>query len=478
MVEQSRHPLEYLSMLKRRWRWFLVPLAASSAVGVALALMLPPTFRSSATIAVQAPAVVADLVQAQTGLDRTERLRALSQQLRSRAVLERVVREEALAGDRPMDVVIQDLVSRISVEIPKPIARTPGEPELNAFDIVYLDGTAERARRVTDRLAHVFTEEHSRSREIQAEGTADFLAAQVTAGRERLAGLEKRLRAAKELHMGALPEQTLANLQTVAGLRQQLESTHNSILSERDRLTLTERQIQAIRKSGGGTSAGAPGAASPLQRVLALEGQLSEARARYTEKHPEVQRLEEELKGARVAATTTVQPAAETRLALVEGDPAYQHLVAESNLTRLRIAALQRTETQLRADIGRFQQRVDSAPMVEQSLSSLQREFDLETENHKQLAEKHSAALVREQIARSRGNERFSVLSAASLPDSPESPNRLRIMGLAIALGLMLGAGLAFGREFLDGSVRDSRGLQSEFGVPVLVEIPRLPTAG
>ena len=57
MPEQSHHPLDYLFMLKRRQRWFLIPLEVSCAVGVALALFLPPTFRSVATIAVQAPAV-------------------------------------------------------------------------------------------------------------------------------------------------------------------------------------------------------------------------------------------------------------------------------------------------------------------------------------------------------------------------------------------------------------------------------------
>ena len=318
MNEQSRYPLEYLSVLKRRKLSFLVPLVLSSAIGLALALLLPPTFRSQATIAVQAPAVVPNLVHGQTNLDRGERLRALSQQLLSRSVLERVIREEGLASDGSTDAVVQDLIGRISVEIPKPIART-GEPELNAFDIVYLDRTAERARRVADRLANVFTEEHSRSREIQAEGTSEFLAAQVASSQGRLSSLEKGLRAAKERHMGALPEQTLANLQAIAGLRQQLEATNNSILSERDRLALTDRQIQSIRKAGGTATAGSSSAASPLQRVLALEAQLAEARAKYTEKHPELQRIEEELKGARQAAT--VQPAADARLALVEGDP-------------------------------------------------------------------------------------------------------------------------------------------------------------
>jgi capsular polysaccharide biosynthesis protein len=47
-------------------------------------------------------------------------------------------------------------------------------------------------------------------------------------------------------------------------------------------------------------------------------------------------------------------------------------------------------------------------------------------------------------------------------------------MMMAIVAGLILGAGAALGREFLDRSVHDSRALQSEFEVPVLGEIPRI----
>jgi succinoglycan biosynthesis transport protein ExoP len=474
MNERSGHPLDYLNILRRRKMWFAVPLVLCSAGGIALALLLPPTYRSAATIAVQAPVVAPEMVPARAALDRAERLRALSQQLVSRPVLERVAREEGLATDSTMDAVTQSLIPRITVEIPRPIARTQGEPELNAFDIVVRDDTAERARRVTDRLALVFTEEHSRSREIQAEGTADFLAAQVNASQKRLLDVEKQLRTAKELHMGTLPEQTLANLQTLAGVRQQLEATHNMIISERDRLALTDRQIQNMKKSG--TGPGGSGVASPLQRVLALEAQLAEARAKYLDKHPEVTHLEEELKSARAAAAAD-QPADGPRQALIESDPAYQHLLAESNLTRLRIQALQRTEKQLLGDIGRYQGRVEAAPRAEQAISSLQREFDLERENHRRLAERHSAAAVQEQIARGRGGERFSVLTAATLPDSPETPNRGRILLMALMGGLALGVAMAYGREFLDRSVRDPRALHTEFDVPVLAEIPRISEA-
>ncbi|HXH06371.1 MAG TPA: Wzz/FepE/Etk N-terminal domain-containing protein [Vicinamibacterales bacterium] len=469
MDDRTVHPLEYLAILRRRRRWFLVPFAACVTAGAALAWLWPETYRSSATIAVEAPAVSPDLVAARAALEPAERIRALSQQLRSPAVLERVAREEQLTLEQPVEEAVRDLRERVTVEIPRPIARAEGVPELNAFEIVYRDRTAERARRIANRLAHVFVEEHSRAREAQAEGTAEFLAAQLRASEQRIARLEQQLRAAKESNMGRLPEQTLANLQTLAGLRQQLESTSNTLRGEQDRLAFVERQIQSLRQ-GAGNGAAAAGPASPQARVLALQRALTEARAKYTDRHPEIQYLEHELEAAR-AELARGRPAAGE---LLEADPAFQQLAAERDMLQLRIRGLRRTEAQLASQIARYQARLESAPTVEQELAPLQREYDLEKENYRQLSARHAAAVVQEQITRRRGGERFTVLYSAYLPEAPESPRRGRILLVAVALGLALGLGAAFGREYLDWSVRDARGLQRDFAVPVLAEIPRI----
>jgi succinoglycan biosynthesis transport protein ExoP len=477
MIERTVHPVEYLGILSRRRIWFAVPFALCVVGGVALAFLLPVTYRSSARIGIEAPAVT-DLVSPGTGLGREERLRPLSQQLRSPAVLERVAREERLVTDRPLDQVVQNLLDRIKVEVPPPIARTEGDPQLDAFDIVYLDGTAERAQRVAEKLAQVFVEEHTRSREVQAEGTTEFLSAQQRAAQDRIAELEKRLRTSKEQNMGKLPEQTLANLQTLSGVRSQFESTSNNVRSEQDRLTMIDRQMQQMRE-GFYSAPGAAGgpATSPRQRVVAIQRELDLARAKYTDKHPEIQVLEEELKSARADAAALQSQPESARQEALSADPAYQQLAAERSLGQLRIRALQRTEAQLSGDIARYQQRVEAAPMVEQEVAPLQREYEFERENLKRLAERHAAAIVQEQVARKRGGERFSVLNHAYVPRSPESPNRPRLLLMAFALGLALGSASAFGREFLDRSIRDARKLQDEFEVPVLAEIPRIDDA-
>ncbi len=478
MAERTVHPVEYLDILSRRRTWFIAPFALCVVGGLALAFLLPATYRSSARIGIDAPAVDSDLVSGRTGLSRDERLRALSQQLRSPAVLERVAREERLVTDRPLEQVVQGLVDRIKVEVPTPIARTQGDPELDSFDIVYLDRTPERSQRVAEKLAQVFVEEHSRSREVQAEGTTEFLSAQQRAAQDHIADLEKRLRTAKELHMGKLPEQTLANLQTVSGMRTQLESTSNSLRSEVDRLGLLDRQLQQMKEGAySAPPAGGGSPTSPQQRVVMLQRELDLARSKYTDKHPEVQMLEEELKSARADAAAMRSQPESARQETLSADPNYQQVIAERNVTQLRIRSLQRAEAQLQGDIARYQQRVEAAPMVEQELASVTREYEFAKENLKQLSEKHQAAVVEEQIARTRGGEKFSVLNHAYLPQSPESPNRPRLLLMALAIGLALGGASAFGRDFLDRSIRDARKLQDEFEVPVLAEIPRIHDA-
>ena len=477
MTERTVHPVEYLGILSRRRHWFIAPFALCVVGGVALAFLYPATYRSSARIAIEAPAVDPNLT-ARSGLGRDERLRALSQQLRSPAVLERVAREERLVTDRPLEQVVQGLVERIKVEVPTPIARTQSEPELDSFDIVYLDRSPGLTQRVAEKLAQVFVEEHSRSREVQAEGTTEFISAQQRAAQDHITDLEKRLRSAKELHMGKLPEQTLANLQTVSGMRSQLEATSNSLRSEIDRLGLLDRQMQLMKEGAyAAPMAGGGPPTTPQQRVVALQRELDLARSKYTDKHPEVQILEDELKSARADAAAMRSQPESARQETLSADPNYQGVVAERNQTQLRIRALQRSETQLQGDIARYQQRVEAAPMVEQEMASLTREYEFAKENLKQLSEKHSAAIVEEQIARTRGGERFSVLNHAYLPQSPESPNRPRWLVMALALGLALGGASAFGREFLDRSIRDARKLQDEFDVPVLAEIPRIHEA-
>jgi succinoglycan biosynthesis transport protein ExoP len=68
------------------------------------------------------------------------------------------------------------------------------------------------------------------------------------------------------------------------------------------------------------------------------------------------------------------------------------------------------------------------------------------------------------------------LVSSATVPTSPASPNHLKTGLLALVVGLALGVGLAFLRERLDDSILTHHELERRLGAPVLGTIPRVPS--
>jgi polysaccharide chain length determinant protein (PEP-CTERM system associated) len=472
------HPLDYLNVFRRRKWWLIVPIVTSIVVGLVLVKVLPKEYKSTATLAVAAPVVSPNLVAQGAQLDNQERLRALSQQLVSSSIVSRVIKEEGL-GDASDEKVIARVRSSVSIAVPDPVAQVNEPRRLDAFLVSYSGPAPERAQSVTNRLVNVFVDENSKRRAANAEGTAAFLSSQLQASQQRLSVLEAKLRASKESYMGQLPEQTQANLSTLSGLRQQLEANATALRGEQDRLSMIERQLEGVRRGSAdvifvpGTN-GAPQAQTPDSRVVLLQRELADARAMYTDKHPEVQRLEEELRNARQDAQAERSKPESDRAAQLALDPTFRQLTADREMARLRIRDLQRSEGDLRRQIGTYQARVESAPRVEQQLAGVQRDYDLERQQYSELSSKLHAATIAENLERDRSGEQFTVLYPATYPTQPVKPVPWRVMLIAVAAGICLGAGATLGREYLDRSVHDVRELRDEFQLPVLGEVSRI----
>ncbi len=477
MEERPFHPLDYVSVLRRRKWWLVVPLVVSMLVGALLAVFLPKEYYTEAEIGVAAPTLSPEILKGVSSLDATERERAISQHLLSRTVLERVVREEKIQPNKPVDEIVGWLRSRVVISVAKPIGRPENRNGLDSFRLGYPDATAESAQRITNRLAYVFVEENSRTATQRAENTSEILAQQLRDSQEKLTQIEGQLRLKKQANMGRLPDQINTNVQMVNGLRSQLESISMQLRGEQDRLSMIESQIEEMKRGSAAvpTSADASSIQTIQSRIQQLQQQLTEARAKgYTEKHPEITWLQQEITQARAELKSARPASTAGRDEILGADPIYRQRILDRDNARLRIRQLQAAEAQARGQIGVYQARVESAPLVEQEMQGVNREYELEKLRYADLKNRHEAALLDEDIARKQGGERFSVLYPAGLPARPVKPNQLRLMLVAAALGLALGVGLGLGREFLDRSVHDIRALQNEFEVPVLGEIPRI----
>src|SRR5665811_2052253 len=78
------------------------------------------------------------------------------------------------------------------------------------------------------------------------------------------------------------------------------------------------------------------------------------------------------------------------------------------------------------------------------------------------------------QILESMQDGGFSIIQQAVVPEDPVSPQPVRNGVLGLAVGLVMGLGLAFGREYLDRGIKDEEEAERAFGVPVLASIPAL----
>ena len=70
-----------------------------------------------------------------------------------------------------------------------------------------------------------------------------------------------------------------------------------------------------------------------------------------------------------------------------------------------------------------------------------------------------------------------TLITPASLPTAPSSPNKALDIGAALIVGLALAFGSAWLRDRLDDRVRGPADLEAQSGAPVLARIPAIPSA-
>src|SRR3954467_13504277 len=446
MEQQSFHPLDYLSVAHRRKWWFVMPLLVCIALGALTVVVWPKKYLSRATIGMQSPTLSSDLLRAGPAMAAAERERAVQQMLVSPTVLERVIREEKINPSKPASEVATWLRDNLSknIEIPPPPGlnvRPDPTRGIELFYIGYTDKDPERAQRITNRVASVFVEENTKAQTGRAENSVEVLETQVQASQAKLGELESKITERKGRYIGRLPEQVGANVQMANGARNQLDSLSTQLRSENERLTMIESQLEQMRQ---GVGVNAMTQSSIVEAQLAkkhiddLEAQLAADRALgYGKNHPEISRLEREIKQARVniGASRSEEPA--NRDVMLRSDPIYLQKMQEREMVKLQIRDLQNAVGIAQRQIGDYRRRVEAAPVAEQELAPLDRDLSAEKIRFSELTTRLSNARVAEDVAHKQGGERFSLLYPASLPDEPIEPKPLKIMALAIVAGLV-----------------------------------------
>jgi hypothetical protein len=136
------------------------------------------------------------------------------------------------------------------------------------------------------------------------------------------------------------------------------------------------------------------------------------------------------------------------------------------------IASLRKERAGIEKAIGGLEARIEKSPRREQEMVSLTRDYENLKRSYDDLLKKKLEADVSQNLEKRQKGEQFQILDPADLPQEPFTPDRPRILGIALAAAMLIGFGGAIGFEMINPTLRGKRDFQHFFQVPVLASIP------
>jgi uncharacterized protein involved in exopolysaccharide biosynthesis len=516
----------------RRRPTFFVTAGICLLIAILLAVLLPPTYRSSATILIEQQEIPQELVRSAITSFADQRIQVISQRVMTTQNLLVLIDRYHLYPDirlsKPREVLMQRMrddigLKMISADVIDPRSGHPTQATI-AFSVSYQNQSPDLALKVANDLTTLYLNENLTSRTQLAEQTSAFFAEQSAKEEERIVQLDKALAEFKEKHQDRLPELTTLNLQVTDRTELELRDVENHLSALESQRILLEAQLAQISPTSVVFTDTGQRVLSTEDRLKDLKSKLAGYKARYAPGHPDIVNTEREVAGlekevkAEDGTSDILRQLTEARAQLAKLHEKYtaeypdvirlQHVVAEleksvasqpdsddlakqqdhaDNPAYIQVKGqLDALETQKRSDemkreelrtkLDDYERRLAAAPAVERDYRLLVRDLDNAQLKYQQLRAKQSDVQISENLETERKGERFTMIEPPLPPEKPISPNRILILVMGFVLSLAAGVGAVVLVDSLDPSIRGINDVRRLLSVPPLAAIPTIVT--
>jgi uncharacterized protein involved in exopolysaccharide biosynthesis len=489
-------------MLRHKKKIVICPLLAI-LVGTLVLLYCPRSYRSEAKLFLRVGRESVSLdPTASTGQtiafqqnDRKDEIKSAIELIKSRGVLDQVVDElspEVVLSDgssgpqtsgavrQLLDAIIRPVVA--SIKSIDPVSEreeaiilierhlsVDAERESTLIVVQYDARSPQLAQKVCDKIVQVYQQAHMRIH--RNEESQPFFTQQQE-------NLRKQLDSALEALKNAKDEMGLAN---IADRRTTLEKqfgdielarldTQQQLATSQARIADLQQQIAALPDRLVSSKRSIPNAGADLMReqLYTLQMKAMDLEARYSDDHPLVQAIKQQVQDAQKLVDARAAHETETT---EDVNPIHRDLSLElkqqQNVAagyRSRLAELEKQKALVQADLRTTNE-------CDVKLDKLERQAELARSKYFQ----YSHNLEDSRISTELENERISnvsVAQTATLAEKPVSPSK----GLVIAGTLLLAtagtATLVFVSEQLNDRLRTELEVEEALGIPVLASIP------
>lgn len=523
---------EKLRSYVRQWRVVALVVGGLLVATMLLAFLLPPTYRSSATILIEQQEIPQDLVRSAITSFADQRIQVISQRVMTTQNLLQLIERYNLYPDirksKPREELIQRMrddiaMKMISADVIDPRSGAPTRATI-AFNVSYQNHSPELALKVANELTTLYLNENLSNRSHLAEQTSAFFSEQAVSQQARIAELDKALATFKEKHREELPELSQLNLQVsdrtelelrdienrLAALDSQrilleaqlaqisptalvFSDTGTRVMNTEDRLrnlksllagykaryspehpdvVNTQREVDGLEKEVKAND----GTSDIARQLKDAKAQLAQAEEKYTPDHPDVVRLRRVI--GDLEKTIAAQPASSELLKeqAHPDNPAYIQVKGQLDSLTVEKKTAETKRDQLRAKLDDYERRLAGSPAVEREYRELTRDLETAQLKYQQVRAKESDVQTSQNLETERKGERFTMIEPPLPPEKPISPNRFLILGLGFVLSLGAGFGAALLSDSFDQSVRGVHDIRRLLSVPPLAAIPVIRT--
>jgi uncharacterized protein involved in exopolysaccharide biosynthesis len=454
----------YLRLFQRRWMPFAVCLVIFPGASIYVARILPRQYRSEATLLVQAHSLTSDLVKSSSDKDVKNEFSNLTNTLLSNASLLKMVNDLHLGSDGTMTREAAAEALRLHLSLAMDNERSERQDSA-IVRITYTAGDARQAHDVTQHVADAAVLHHQNKRSEEAGQSIAFLDSEVQRARQEVNEKQQALQRFRMQHNGSLPEQSMANLQSLNSMEALLMANNAAI----DRIT--EDSGRPI-PSGTRGALDTTGLMSTEERQLAaLREEYQTKRQTYTLEHPDMVRLKGQINDLEIAARS------HTGKDKLPSDRADTHLGPARSLSQ-DLEDRRRRQREIAGEIQRIKSSLQAGGLLSSNLIELQEPYESARKKLDALETRQANSTLVQTLESSNADDTISVLDNASFPSAPFSPNTRMLIAAGSGLGIALGLGLSLLSHLLDDTLHDEDDVALYLSAPLITSIPSLTGNG
>lgn len=522
---------EYVDALRRRSKSAIVIGLVILVSGFTLTFLLPNTYKSTATVLIEQPEVPPGLVPTTVTTFAAQQLNYINQRVMTRSNLAAIIEKFDLYADKrkhlPTLLLVEDVQREMTIDVISVDAAGADGREVTqtiAFTLGFEHGSPKIAQKVANELVSLYLAENVRARTVQTAETSEFVEQEVDRLDAEVKAIEQQIAAFKRDNEGSLPQQ----IQLSMGLMERLESEIIEIQRQLDSIKSTRIQIEAqlvqVNPIAPSILPDGRTVVAPADQLKAAQTQLAVLEARYSDDHPDLQRLRREIQALEkqvgidgrsladldVALTDAraelakareqysdehpevqslertvdrleqrlAEPQVPADLSGLEPDnPAYIQLSTQLKTLESEAKALITKRQVLQGRLADLEARMMRGSEVERELSGFSRKLSTATQQYLAARDKLFSAQLGQALEIQSKGERFTLVEPPDLPLRPDSPNRGVLLAMFTILALFAAFGWPQAASMIDGAVSGPKSLERIISAPPIAEIPEISNA-